>query len=216
MKTLIAKELQLVLHPATVVLVALGLLVLIPSWPYTVILFYACLSVFFNTLNARETHDMDYTFPLPVSRSDMVSARVLVVVGVEVVLVAIMFLVSLARPVLGMSDFVVVGMPLNLAFFGFAFVIFALFNAVFFPLYYRDTMKVGFPFLVACVPTVVVGLALEVAPHVVPLFRDCLAAAGSECLVAKAIVLAVGIAVFIGATMVTLRVSQKVFSRVDM
>lgn len=54
MHALLAKEFRLVVHPATYMLVVLGALVLIPSWPYAVIILYGILVAFFNAQNARE------------------------------------------------------------------------------------------------------------------------------------------------------------------
>lgn len=72
MHALLAKEFRLVVHPATYMLVVLGALVLIPSWPYAVIILYGILMAFFNAQNAREMRDLSYSFALPASRRDMV------------------------------------------------------------------------------------------------------------------------------------------------
>ena len=94
MHALLAKEFRLVVHPATYMLVVLGALVLIPSWPYAVIILYGILVAFFNAQNAREMRDLSYSFALPASRRDMVRARVLVMI-IIVIVVVMMVLVLL-------------------------------------------------------------------------------------------------------------------------
>ena len=97
MHALLAKEFRLVVHPATYMLVVLGALVLIPSWPYAVIILYGILVAFFNAQNAREMRDLSCSFALPASRRDMVRARVLVMIIVELAMTAIMAL-CICRP----------------------------------------------------------------------------------------------------------------------
>lgn len=103
MRALLVKEFRLVVHPATYMLVVLGALVLIPSWPYAVIILYGILVAFFNAQNAREMRDLSYSFALPASRRGMVRARVLVMVIIELAMTAIMALCICLRPVLGIN-----------------------------------------------------------------------------------------------------------------
>lgn len=65
MKAALLKELRLVVHPSTYFIVVLGALVLIPSWMYGAIFIYGVLVAFFNGMNAREMHDLEYSFSLP-------------------------------------------------------------------------------------------------------------------------------------------------------
>ena len=52
------------------------------------------------------------------------------------------------RPFLGMRENLA-GMNPDAAFFGFGLLLIGLFNLVFFPKYYRNTNKIGIPFLIA-------------------------------------------------------------------
>ncbi len=156
MRALLLKEFRLVVHPSTYVMVALGSLVLIPNWPYAVILLYGVLAAFFNAQNAREMHDLSFSFALPISRADMVRARVLVMALIEIALVGIMALGLVARSILGIDEIALlqplVGLPANIALLGCSLAALGIFNASFFPLYYRDPSKIGVPFLLACIP----------------------------------------------------------------
>ena len=59
------KELRLVLHPAALLFVLFGVMLLIPSYPYYVAIFYGTLGVFFCFMNARENRDVYYSAVLP-------------------------------------------------------------------------------------------------------------------------------------------------------
>lgn len=92
MKDMLLKEIALVVHPSTYCLVVLGALVLIPQWPYVIVLLYGILIAFFNGMNAREMRDLAYSFSLPISRAGMVRARIYVMVGIELIMLVIMLI----------------------------------------------------------------------------------------------------------------------------
>lgn len=219
MRALIAKEIQLVVHPATYILMLLGALVLIPSWPYAVILLYGILIAFFNGLNAREGNDLSYSFSLPVSRHGLVRARVAVMMAIEVVVVAVMAVFVCLRIPLGINEAMatqpLVGLPANVSLLGFSLMAFGLFNAVFFPLYYRDPLKVGVPFILACIPTMVFGALFEAIPYLP--FETCRAigAVGFDHLGTQLCVLGVGIVAFAALGTVAEKLAARAFARYD-
>lgn len=169
MRALLLKELRLAVHPSTYLMVLLGALALIPSWMYGAIFIYGILAAFFNGMNAREMRDLDYTFALPVSRASMVRARVSVMVMVEAATLSVIVLCIALRGPLGIDAVAAaqgpVGTGANLYLVGFGFVVFGVFNVVFYPLYYRDPRKVGIPFLVASIPAAVAIFAAEALPY---------------------------------------------------
>lgn len=101
MKAALLKELRLVVHPSTYFIVVLGALVLIPSWMYGAIFIYGVLVAFFNGMNAREMHDLEYSFSLPLSRASMARARILTMIGIETIMLAIMVIFIALRGPLG-------------------------------------------------------------------------------------------------------------------
>lgn len=219
MKALILKEFRLVVHPATYVLALLGTLVLIPSWMYGAIFIYGVLVAFFNGMNAREMHDLAYTFALPASRRTMVRARIAAMVAIEVFMLAVMALCVALREPLGINGIALaqgpVGCAANLYLIGLGFVLFGLFNAVFYPLYYRNPLKVGAPFAIACVPAALGIIVLEALPYLpwnacaplgVPGFHD----PG-----AQLAVLGIGITLFVLATLWGTRRASHAFATFD-
>lgn len=219
MCALMAKEFQLVVHPATYVLVVLGALVLIPSWPYAVVLLYGILVAFFNAQNAREMRDLAYSFALPVSRRDMVRARVLVMVIVELAMLAIMALCICLRPALGINDVAamqpMVGMPANVALLGFSLATFGIFNLAFFPLYFGNPAKIGVPFIIACIPTTLFAVAFEAVPFIPAEACALISMPGFESLVPQLAVLLVGAVIFVVLSALAIKLASRAFSAYD-
>ena len=54
---LLYKEFALAAHPTLYLFLLLGCLVIVPSYPYTVILFFGCLAPYLTFLFSRETND---------------------------------------------------------------------------------------------------------------------------------------------------------------
>ncbi len=217
MKELLLKEGALVVHPSTYCLVILGALVLVPQWPYMIVLLYGILIAFFNGMNAREMRDMTYSFSLPISRASMVRARVGVMIIIELIMMAIMALCVCLRVPLGINGIEqpLVGMPANIAFLGFSLVAFSLFNMVFFPLYYRDPRKVGIPFLIAASVAMVFGVLFEAIPFVPFALCQQIAGIGFTYLDVQLIVLGIGAVVFVGGNVIAIKKSIATFSTFD-
>lgn len=169
MKVALLKELRLVVHPSTYFIVVLGALVLIPSWMYGAIFIYGVLVAFFNGMNAREVHDLEYSFSLPLSRASMARARILTMIGIETIMLAIMVIFIALRGPLGINGITppseAVGTAANLSLVALGFITFGIFNLVFYPLYYRDPLKVGLPFIIASIPAALCITATVVLPY---------------------------------------------------
>lgn len=219
MRALIVKEFRLVVHPATYALAALGALVLIPSWMYGAIFIYGILVAFFNGQNAREMHDLTYSFALPVSRRAMVRARVGVMAAIEIFMLAVMVLFTALREPLGINGIAAeqgpVGCAANLYLVGLGFVLFGLFNAVFYPRYYRNPLKVGAPFALACIPATLAIIVLEALPYLPWDIFAPLAVPGFHDLGTQLAVLVAGIALFALMTLWSIRRASRAFATFD-
>lgn len=62
---LLKKEFTLALHPTSVVFVFFAAFVFIPNYPYEVMCFFSCLSIYFMCLSGRENKDIFFTCMLP-------------------------------------------------------------------------------------------------------------------------------------------------------
>ena len=146
MKALLSKEFKLCVHPALFIYLALILMLLIPNYPYLVSCFFVCNGIFFCFQQARENGDAMYTAMLPVSKAQAVKARCLFVVIIEMIDVVLMA---------AMCAFALVAMPETngggtdhgLSLLAFALVLFAIFNLIFLPSFYKTGYKAGSSFL---------------------------------------------------------------------
>lgn len=148
MKALLNKEFKLCLHPTVFIYLGLILMLLIPSYPYLVSCFFVCNAIFFIFQTSRENGDAMYTAMLPVSKAQAVRARVRFVVLIQAIDLLLMA---------GMCAFALVAMDVekgnaggtdhSLSLLAFALVLFAIFNLIFLPSYYKTGYKAGSAFL---------------------------------------------------------------------
>lgn len=166
MKALFYKQLKLVCHPMTLLFTLFGVMFLIPNYPYSVAFFYVTLGLFFMMQNGREQRDTDFSALLPLRKRDTVKMTVLFSVLVELfsMLVAVPFAMLSARinPFGGNAA----GVDANMAAFGIAFLLFAVFNYIFYVNFYRTGYKVGTAFIFAGIGMLFVVLCDVILPHV--------------------------------------------------
>ena len=83
MKALLRKEFTLSLFPLPYCFWLLAGLLLIPNYPYFVAFFYAALGVMFLFQYNRENRDLNYMMTLPITKGQMVKARVVQTAAIE-------------------------------------------------------------------------------------------------------------------------------------
>lgn len=152
MKALIYKEMRLSMHPICYIFIILfPLMILIPSYPLGIGFIYVltCYPILFLGANkGQQSNDLLYSTLLPVRKKDIVMARILTVIFMQVAFMLIMSaLYPLARlfnelivansknpetitiPGLGLNSYVLV--------LAFAIVGYAIADIIFFPIYYK-------------------------------------------------------------------------------
>ena len=150
MKALLYKEFKLAMHPICYVFVALfPFMILIPSYPLGVGFIYvlSCYPVLFLGANkGQQSNDLLFSTLLPVRKKDIVLARIITVIIIQV---AYMIIMSALYPVAIMiqngiknTDPEFTGNPglgLNgyISLLGIALIGFALADLIFFPIYYK-------------------------------------------------------------------------------
>lgn len=215
MKNLLYKELKLALHPTTYLFLGLSALLLIPNYPYYITFFYTTLGIFFLCLNGRENRDIYYSMLLPIRKREIVKARFVTVVIVELLQILLAVPFAVLR-----NNFYpegnAAGIDPNLTFFGVAFLLLGVFNFAFFSVYYKNTDKVGIPFVFGCTAFVLLMLIAEATVFAVPFVRDCLAAKDPLFLPYKLIVLAIGVLIFLLLTVLGYYKSVKSFESLDL
>lgn len=212
---LLMKEWKLCMHPTGYIMLLCSALTLVPGYPYGVSCFYMGLAIYFICLTARENHDAGYTLMLPVSREDAVKARILFCGLLEVIDVLLIGLFSLLKGAIGNMPNPA-GLDAGLALAGEALIIFAIYNMIFFPLYYRDINKPGKAFAFAAV-AVFAWIILEIiATYTVPFFRDVLDQPDPRFMRDKALFTLGGLALFLAGTAKSIQMSAKRFEETDL
>ena len=214
MINLLRKEFKLSVHPTTFIFLSFGLMLLIPNYPYYVAFFYQTLAIFFMFMDGNATNDIFFTTLLPIRKVDAVKARVLTVIIIEILqlLISIPF-AFLRYSILPAEN--LVGMEANAAFFGFSLLMFAVFNLIFLPLFYKTAYKPGKPFLIASITmTLAVGI-LEAMVHLIPGW-NILDTINSAYLPQQIIALMVGIIGFAGITWLAYQRSARNFLQIDL
>lgn len=229
MKALLNKEFKLCLHPAVFIYLALILMLLIPNYPYLVSCFFVCNAIFFCFQQARENGDAMYTAMLPVSKAQAVRARVLFVVIIEAIDLVL---------VAGMCAFALVSMPPHnaggtdhgLSLLAFALVLFAIFNIIYLPSFYKTGYKAGTSFLKSAIGVwiwlvLIEGLMIASAAVTdsgadIPFFRfiseniDCFPATAKAWTV-QGILFGAGLVIYAVCTAFAARISVKRYDKVD-
>lgn len=215
MSRLLKKEFLLSMHPITPLMLLLSTMVLIPNYPYTVMFFYMTLSVFFTCMMGRENHDVIYTMTLPVAKSSIVKARITFVVILELFQMLLIIPFSILRQSLNpMGN--EAGIDANIVLLAEGFLLFGIFNLIFFGSYYKNVDKVGISFVKATVVFFILVAADVICTHAVPFVRDCLDTPDSQYLGYKLVTLAAGMAVYIILTILVCRISIKNFEKQDL
>ena len=214
MKTLLYKQLRLACHPMTPVFCLSGIMLLIPNYPYSVAFFYVTLGLFFTFLNMREQKDIYYSALLPLRKRDTVRAAVAFTVLVELLSVVITALFCLLSAKLQPGKDNAVGMDANLMLLGAGFVLYGVFNLVFFVCLYRSGYKVGAAYLKANLALWPMMLLAETLPHFPSLVW--LNRVDTQANLRQIPILLVGVAVFAVLTILADRRSARLYERVDL
>ncbi len=215
MRNMLLKEFKLAMHPTAIIFLSLSAMLMIPNYPYYVTFFYTGLAVFFMCLNGRENYDILYSISLPVRKKDIVKARFLFVVILQLLQIAFAIPFAIIRQKLPVPSNQV-GMEANFAFFGLAFVMLGIFNLVFFCIYYKDINKVGKAFLLSSIAVFVYMAVVETCTHLVFFAKNCLDTKDPYYLKEKLIVMAIGILIYIIATALAYRKSVRNFEALDL
>ena len=215
MKDLLYKEFKLAIHPSMFMFLFFGVLLLIPSWPFFIAFGYLLIGFMNTFFLGRSNQDIFFTACMPVRKTDIARSRVLVIAAFElmqlIAAIPFAYLNTLVNPNGNMA-----GMNPNFAFFGLVLVMYAFFNIVFLPWFFKTGYKVGVPMLAGSLAFIVFGSAVEIVVHAVPGLLSTVGAFGAGHLGVQLIVLAFGLACFAGLTWLACRWSQKNFSKVDL
>lgn len=214
LKNLLIKEFALAAHPSMYLFLILDFMLLIPSYPYYVAFIYTCLAIFLVTLTGRENKDIFYTISLPIRKRDAVKARCLMISVIElaqiIVAVPIAFLGVHINPKGNMA-----GIESNVAFFGFVFIMYALFNGIFIPMFYKTAYKAGIAFAVSGTAVLLYDIVMEVAVQLITPLKVNLDTTRPDMMVKQIPILIAGIVIYGLAMVLTYKKAAGNFEKVD-
>lgn len=215
MKNLLRKEFRLAVLPYNYISLLFAVLLLIPNYPLYVIFFYPTIGFFQIFANGRANNDVMFTALLPVRKSDIVRARCMTIAIFEILQIAA------SVPFAFLRNLLFAGTPIeksvftepNVAFFGITFVMYALFNAIFIPGFYKTGYKPRFLWPSISIFSFV--LAAETLAFI-PATAKYIDAVDFASQLRQLPVLLGGIAVFVIGMLLTCRRSIKYFEKVDL
>ncbi|MDI9440981.1 MAG: ABC-2 transporter permease [Bacillota bacterium] len=213
MFNLLHKELRLAAHPNLYVFTLMGILVIVPSYPYGMVFMFGCLGPFITMTYGRETNDLYYTSLLPVKKADIVKAKCLLfaVAQIAQVLLSLPFAFLRVGLIPGGNP---AGIEANVAYYGFGLMAYAIFNLVFLTEFFKTGYKAGRAFLLAVVPTTIVITLMEVAAHLPSLAW--LDSVEPAMLVKQLPILLLGLGVYPLAMLAAYRISARRFTAVNL
>ena len=152
MKALIYKELKLAMHPICYVFIVLfPFMILIPSYPLGIGFIYVltCYPILFLGANkGQQSNDLLYSTLLPVRKKDIVMARILTVIFMQVAFVLVMTALypvariinnAIAQSAENPNEYMIPGLGLDsyVLLVAIALIGYAIADIIFFPIYYK-------------------------------------------------------------------------------
>lgn len=213
MFNMLYKEIRLSAHPNLFIFTLLGMLVIVPAYPYGMVFIFGCLGPYITMMYGRETNDIYYTALLPVKKTDIVKAKCLLFVLAQMTQILISLPFAILRVYI-LPDGNPAGIEANLAYYGFGFIIYAAFNMIFLTTFFKTAYKAGKAFLLAIIPATFCMILMEVLVHF-PKFKW-LDSTKAYDLLKQSPILVIGIVFYTIVMLLTYRVSANRFKKVDL
>ena len=169
MKKLLYKEMKLSANPLSYWFVAFSAMTMIPRYPILVGSFFICLGIFHTYQQIREYDDITYTVMLPVKKQDVVKAKYLFVLVIELTAFILCTLLTIIRmKVLGNAAPYAANqlMNANAAYLGYVMIVFAAFNGIFLAGFFKTAYKIGKPFIIFCAASFIIIAIGEILHHI--------------------------------------------------
>jgi ABC-2 type transport system permease protein len=216
MHNLVMKDLKLAINPWFLAMPFLtGALMLIPGWIYLIVIQYLFWISIPNIFGQFKAHnDLIFTTTMPVSRKDMVKARVIVIIFLELLHV----LVAMGFGILTIHlypNVVYYFFAPHMGFWGICFVMLAIFNITFFPLYYKTAYKYGLAVTAAVMATLLFSVGVQWLGIQNSFVFDAFNGTGATNLTLQLILLFAGIIIFTIFSAVACKIAIKRFEKVD-
>jgi hypothetical protein len=210
------KDFKLAINPLFLVLPYLtGALMLVPVWIYFVVLqyfFWITVPNIFGQFKVQ--NDLIFTTMMPVPRKDMVRARVIVIVILELLHIVIAMIFGLATIHLYPNMIYYFFAP-HMGFWGLCFVTLAVFNIIFISMYYKTAFKFGAAIITSIAGALLFSGGAQWLGIQNSFMFDTFNGTGADNFGLQLSILATGIAIFIVFTNAAYNIAIKRFEKVD-
>lgn len=216
MKKLFYKEMKLSANPLTYWFIIFSAMTMIPRYPILVGSFFICLGIFHTYQQIREYDDVTYTVMLPVKKRDIVTAKYLFVLFIELTAFILCTLLTIIRmKILGTAVPYATNqlMNANMAYLGYTMIVFAVFNSIFLAGFFKTTYKIGKPFFIFCVVSFIIIIMGEILHHIPDLES---LNNPSNLSMPQVVIFAIGVVVFMLCTWLSYQKAVKDFEGIDL
>lgn len=215
-RKLFYKELKLTANPLSYWFIAFSFMTMIPSYPILIGSLFICLGILHTYKQIRECDDITYTIMLPVKKKDVITAKYLFVLFIEIMAFIICTVLTIVRMrVLGNAQ-VYTKNPLmnaNVAYLGYVMIIFAAFNSIFVSGFFRTIYKIEKPFAIFCLASCIITVIGEVLHHIPGLES---LNSPSKISMLQVGIFTIGIIMFFVCTWLSYQKSVKAFEELDL
>ncbi|WMT40938.1 ABC-2 transporter permease [Paenibacillus sp. D2_2] len=216
MYNLVMKDLKLGVNPMFLLFPFLmGALMLVPGWLYFLVPLYFCWITIPNTFNGfRSQNDLMFTTMMPVTKKDIVKARVAVIVILELLHLVTAMIYGMITLRLYPNLTYYFFAP-HLGFWGLCFVMFAIFNIFFIPMYYKTAYKFGKAGIASITGAMLFAGVTQWIGIQSPFVYNIFNGSGANNTGLQLSILIVGIVVFIAFTLIAYRIAVRRFLKVE-
>lgn len=216
MYNLVMKDVRLAVPPFFFLFPFLfGALMLIPGWIYFIVPLYFCWITIPNVFNQfKAQNDLMFTSVMPVSKRDMVKARVAVIVGLELLHIVTAAIFGSISMIL-YPDITYLFFPPNMGFWGLNLVMLAIFNLIFIPMFYKTAYKFGWALLAAVVAAMLFAGIAQWLGIQSPVVNEIFYGTEAQQVTLQTFILIGGIVIFAAFSMIAYRLAAKRFLRVE-
>jgi hypothetical protein len=192
-----------------------GALMLIPGWLYFLVLLYFCFITIPNMFAGYKTqNDLIFTSMLPVTKKDIVKAKIAVIVILELMHIVVAMIYGMISIRLYPNMIYYFFEP-SLGFWGLCFVMIAIFNIIFISMYYKTAYKYGAAAIASITAAMLFAGGAEWLGIQNSFVSDLLKGTGTEHLATQLSILITGIVIFAIFTIIAYHIAIKRFEKVE-
>ena len=151
MKNLLYKEFSLCMPLQVPLFFCFAFMLMIPSYPYLVAGFFICNAIFYSFMTAAMENDVTFSLLLPVSKAEIVRAKIAFVLIIQCVSLLFFSGVATLNFFVNHNQGNNAGTSSSLTLIGAFLLLYSVFNLSFIPRYYKAPHKAGKIFLVSAI-----------------------------------------------------------------